>query len=545
MAGVTVELNEDYLPLNLRGVKLGDLTFSIDGVRIAVEICEDYWVANRPLRDAALFGIDLVMSPSASHFAIGKAKERTAILVEGARFSSTTILSSNLLGCESGKIIFDGDSRIIVGEGTLVATDRFSMKRTQVVATSVDLDRNRVKAQSKPSHDADFRVNRVEISISGILNLKDKPPGSGEPKVIAEVVQTPCHELWHAISLALLDYAEKSSSRGFVVSLSGGADSSSVASLVYLMVKKALKEIGFKELVSRLALDSSIKEEDVVRSILFTVYQKTENSSQNTQSVAKTLAEELGSEFAIFDVQSIVDSYSSLIERSIGRDLCWESDDTALQNIQARVRAPSVWMIANLRGALLLTTGNRSELSVGYATMDGDMSGGLNPIGGISKPLLLKLLGYLAKDEDGDLAYYGIQPIKALDLVLKSPPTAELRPLSTTQTDEDDLMPYVVLQRIEEEFIYNRRSRDEIINILRVELSQNSDEIGSKKCLINKDGVIPKYSPDNIATWVDKYLSMFQRNQWKRERAAPSFHLDRYSLDPRSWFRFPILSEPL
>ncbi len=514
-AGTVVELEEDYVPEPFWGVPVGDLSVFVDGVRIAVEICEDYWVPNRPLRTAALSGVDIVLSPSASHFAIGKGTERRSILREGARFSGAVVIFSNLLGCESGKIIFDGDSHIVTAEGVVAETAPFSLKQYEVAVAIVDLERGRTHQQANAALQPEASSGVPEVVIRGVWSSSDGRMGIPSlplPERGPDLRQF--EELWRAITAGLLDYADKSSSRGFVVSLSGGADSASVACLVSLMVARAVREIGLSELVRRLRLASTTTEDTVMARVLSCVYQKTENSSQQTEDAARELAISLRCDFGVFEVQPLVDAYRSLAERYIGRELSWEADDTALQNIQARVRAPSVWMLANIRGALLLTTGNRSELSVGYATMDGDMCGGLNPIGGIDKPLLLAFLRWLAdKGPDG----YG--PIVGLEKILAAPPTAELRPVAAAQTDEDDLMPYRILQAIEAEFVLKRRNPDDIVTMLEA----------------NHPGA-------PVRIWVERYMTLFQRNQWKRERAAPSFHLDQYSLDPRSWLRFPILS---
>src|SRR5205085_3990611 len=136
--------------------------------------------------------------------------------------------------------------------------------------------------------------------------------------------------------------------------------------------------------------------------------------------------------------------YEALVSDAIGRKLCWSQDDLALQNIQARVRGPSVWLLANLKNALLLSTSNRSEAAVGYATMDGDTCGGLSPIAGIDKAFLRQWLAWMESygpHETGALP--------ALHVINALAPTAELRPQDHHQTDEDDLMPYPVLDAIE------------------------------------------------------------------------------------------------
>jgi NAD+ synthase (glutamine-hydrolysing) len=197
--------------------------------------------------------------------------------------------------------------------------------------------------------------------------------------------------------------------------------------------------------------------------------------------------------------------------------LTWEQDDLALQNIQARARAPGIWMLANLRGALLLSTSNRSEAAVGYATMDGDTSGGLSPIAGIDKAFLRRWLVWMEQQGPD-----GIGPVPALAPINVQQPTAELRPQEASQTDEADLMPYDVLDAIERAAIRDKHMPLDVFHLMEVEF--------------------PQYSREQLGFWVERFFGLWTRNQWKRERYAPSFHLDDENLDPKTWCRFPILS---
>ncbi len=182
------------------------------------------------------------------------------------------------------------------------------------------------------------------------------------------------------------------------------------------------------------------------------------------------------------------------------------------------VRAPGVWMLANLHSALLLSTSNRSEAAVGYATMDGDTSGGLSPIAGIDKAFLQHWLCWLEQQGPD-----GVGPVPALRAVNQQQPTAELRPSEAAQTDERDLMPYEVLDAIERAAIRDKLIPVEVFDRLRAHYGDT-------------------YSPAELECWVDRFFRLWSRNQWKRERYAPSFHLDDENLDPKTWCRFPILS---
>jgi NAD+ synthase (glutamine-hydrolysing) len=328
-------------------------------------------------------------------------------------------------------------------------------------------------------------------------------------------------ELSRALSLGLFDYLRKSRSRGFVVSLSGGADSSAVASLCASMVGFALADLGLDGLKRVLDYVPGVPEakeaSQIVRAVLTTVYQATRNSSEVTRAAARGVAEALGARHLELDVEQQVAGYVSMIEGALGRQLSWQTDDIALQNIQARTRAPSVWLLANIFGALLLSTSNRSEAAVGYATMDGDTAGGLSPIAGIDKAYLRRWLVW--REQKGP---EGLGPLPALAAVNVQAPTAELRPAAQNQTDEGDLMPYDLLDAIERAAIRDKRGPLEVFELMSVLFNQ--------------------YDKVALVTWIERFFRLFTRNQWKRERYAPSFHLDDENLDPKTWCRFPILS---
>jgi NAD+ synthase (glutamine-hydrolysing) len=218
-----------------------------------------------------------------------------------------------------------------------------------------------------------------------------------------------------------------------------------------------------------------------------------------------------------WNIDAVVDRYVDTVSAAIGRKLNWQHDDLALQNIQARARGPGAWLLANLRDALLLTTSNRSEAAVGYATMDGDTCGGLAPIAGIDKAFLLEWLKWMETTGPA-----GVGPLPALAVVNAMRPTAELRPPGADQTDEDDLMPYRVLDAIERAAIRDKLLPIDVLQTVRTQFAE--------------------YDTKQLAQWVERFFRLWCRNQWKRERYAPSFHLDDENLDPKTWCRFPILN---
>jgi NAD+ synthase (glutamine-hydrolysing) len=456
-------------------IPLGDLTFHHKGIHYGFEICEDAWRGTfRPGYRLCDRKVDLIFNPSASHFAMGKTKERIELIENSSKMFDCYYCYVNLLGNEAGRMIFDGEI-LLTKNGELLA-------------------RNGLLAFQ------DFQVLTFDL----------------EPKVqnISPVISKE-EEFVQASALALFDYLRKSKSKGFVLSLSGGADSSTIAILIAEMVRRGVAELGQSVFCTKIGVEYNpetlFSEKELVGKLLTTAYQGTKNSSTDTFESAKTLAESIGAVFYSWTIDEEVNSYTQKIETAIGRKLTWENDDITLQNIQARSRSPIIWMLANLNNALLLNTSNRSEGDVGYSTMDGDTSGSISPIAAVDKFFILHWLKWAEKNLD--------RP--GLALVNSLQPSAELRPLERTQTDEADLMPYSVILEIEKLAIRDRRSPMDVYLILVDELDLPGP-------------VLKEY--------IKKFFRLWSRNQWKRERVAPSFHLDEFNIDPKTWYRFPILS---
>lgn len=484
----------------------GDLIFELDGIRVGFEICEDAWNGVRPAQDHYLNNVDIILNPSASHFAFGKARVREKLVTETTRGYFCAYVYSNLLGNESGRLIFDGDVMVAAGGRLLARNDRFSFQPVQV--TSAVLDVQAIRRQKKKSFN--FEPAFPEKVVVSTVQI----PEADDPDFYLDGYEPPADlskeaEFHQAVTLGLFDYMRKSYSRGFVVSLSGGADSSCCAALIADTFRRARTELGDAGLREALSYMDLGELDSLASRMLLCVYQGTDNSGEKTLESARELAEDLGATFYNWNVQPLYDQYTGMVEGSLERDLSWEQDDLALQNIQARLRAPGVWMLANIRKALLVTTSNRSEAAVGYATMDGDTAGGLAPLGGIDKAFLLRWLRWAEQE----LGMEGLSYVNSLQ------PTAELRPPGESQTDEGDLMPYPILDLIERAAIRDYKSPVEVFKTLRG---------------VVDDAVLKGY--------IRKFFTLWSRNQWKRERYAPSFHLDDANLDPKTWCRFPILS---
>jgi NAD+ synthase (glutamine-hydrolysing) len=514
----------DSIELNRISYPVGDITFSISGINVAFEICEDAWVANRSGRKHYERGVDILLNPSASHFAFHKFVSRERFVIDASRAFGCSYVYTNLLGNEAGRAIYDGDAMIASNGELLVSSPRFSYEDYFVTAAVIDTDITRLNQvqnyarvpQDKSWHIiTDFVLPEVEPVVHQVAELEPFEKGGALKE----------EEFARAVSLGLFDYLRKSRSQGFTISLSGGADSCACTALCGLMIKLADESIGLDRIKRKLSYIAKIQkattEEEIGKELIHTIYQGTRNSSEETLASAKELAESIGASFYTIGIDGLVESYTGLIESQIGRQLKWETDDIALQNIQARVRAPGVWLLTNIANHLLLATSNRSEVAVGYATMDGDTSGSISPLAGIDKFWLRHWLRWLetvgCEVKGKHIRIEGLAKVNSLQ------PTAELRPKEHMQTDEADLMPYEFLDSLEEVGIRDKKSPIDCYRRMQVKFAT-------------------RYSDDQLLVWTERFFKLWSRNQWKRERYAPSFHLDDLNLDPRSWCRFPILS---
>ncbi len=498
--------NNVEIPIGKDIYELNGLTF---GIQHGPEIM-DSWSDRK---------IDLLLCPSAEAFELGVQKKRRDYLTKMSGKLDCTIVYANPVGNESGTVIYDGGSFIASCGKSILQNFRFSY----LYQGGIFLDFYR----------KDKKLQLVTDESDGLESWETSENYLYE-------------ELARAIPLGLADYISKTRSGGFTLSLSGGADSASLAVFIRLMVHFGLKSdldrgeavlrVDSNDFISRLFHIPAVKAlyrqqkvtaETLMPAILTTVYQATANSGLVTKNAAEQMARAVGSTHYYFNIDSLVHSYEDMISSAIGRPLSWKnpdgsrsSDDLALQNIQARCRVPGVWLLANLNSSLLLSTGNRSEAACGYATMDGDTCGGLSPIAGIDKAFLRRWLAWMEKLGPNDTF-----PIPELRYINEQAPTAELRP-GSTQTDEGDLMPYIILNLFEQAIIRDKLSAAE--SLVYVEREQKQYQLD--------------YSRRLLLDWQEKFYRFWARSQWKRARCAPGFHLDDHDVAPGSWCRFPLLS---
>jgi len=511
---------------------IGDIHFNIGGIKYGYEICEDSFVANRPGAILASKGVNVILNPSASNFSFGKLNIRKNLVIDGSRAFGVVYIYSNLVGNESGRVIFDGGTIIASGGNLLTIGKRFTYQNVLLTTAVVDVEGTRTSQVRTASFQPD-----IEQYNQGCVKVDD----FCYPDINERLTTAPVQEDWEldgdvkheectrAIGLALMDYMRKSHTKGFTISLSGGADSAMVTYLCSMGIKLGCDELGVKRFVEKFcpqlvnciqSVSASENAEEItinrlVKNLITTAYQSTENSGKETFNAANILADALHVNHFNFNVQPVFDQYKKIGAMAKGSELTFEDDDITLQNLQARSRSPSIWILANMEQKLLLTTSNMSEAAVGYATMDGDTSGCVAPIAGLPKVYIREYLNWVFHRGPNGFGF------PAMEYIVIQDPTAELRPSQYKQTDEDDLMPYWLLHKIETMVVKNRYTPVEIYQTLKVSI---------------------QYDNNQLIKDITKFFNLFSRNQWKRERYALSFHMDDHNLDPRTWCRTPILT---
>jgi NAD+ synthase (glutamine-hydrolysing) len=524
---------------DLGTVPLGPVLLEAKGLgRVGIEICEDGWKGLRSGSVYALAGAHIVANPSASWFTIGKHRIRRRMVRQISREDHVVYLYTSLLGCDATRLVFDGsvfvaeDGEVLAEGRRFVFTEEFEL--VDAVVDLAGLQRVRTeegswRQQVEGLHRGDHGPPPPIVEVPGDFST-DRTPSAGAPYWLPPTSDAPdpslawlardglvprmptARDLPHlelelALALALREYAAKSNAPGFTVALSGGRDSAMVALLVARAARYDRPDLDATGLRAHVA------------SKLVTAYLATENSGTHTRDAARALAAELGATHLDADVQPAFAAHRRIVETTLGVSLDWNDPrhDLALQNLQARVRASAVWAIANLRGFLLLSTSNKSEAAVGYATMDGDTAGGLAPIADVPKSLVSLWLAW-AKEFHG---------LSSLSQVTHLPPTAELRPADRGQTDEADLMPFAVLDQLLFHFVEEGLEPVELFRTLWPTMRDRYEG-----------------DPAAFAAHIRKFVRLFCAAQWKRDRLAISFRVAAFDLDPKTGFRFPAVQEP-
>jgi NAD+ synthetase len=401
-------------------VTLGDLP-------VGLSICEDLWnderlIARRlyhqnPLADLSTAGAKVMINASASPFVVGKHEFRIKLFGAQARQFGRPLVYVNQVG-GNDELVFDGNSCVFDAQGNLIANAR------------------------------DFEEDLIVVDVSHDTG-KSPTPGKDSGRIAqTHGYSKGVESIYHALVLGLRDYVNKCNFKSVVLGLSGGIDSALTAAI-------AVAALG-KDRVVGVAMPSRF-------------------SSDHSVNDARALAENLGIEFHIIPIKDVHDQY----EKTLAGVFAGRQPDVTEENLQARVRGAILMAISNKFNHLLLTTGNKSEIAVGYCTLYGDMCGGLAVISDVPKTTVWDLSRWINQNAGRDII-----PRNSIEKV----PSAELRP---NQTDQDSLPPYEVLDAIMNLYVEEDRGAAEIV-------SEGFD-----------------------ATTVLRVIKLIDRSEYKRRQAAP------------------------
>ncbi len=415
---------------------------------IGPTVCEDVWQPGPPATDLALAGAELIVNISASPFHVGRDREREEMLMTRARDNSVFLAFCNLVGAQD-ELIFDGHSVVLDDEGEVLAR----APGFEECLLVVDLDPRAVIGRrltdARRRALARERETEPEVELVHVGSVRE------QAESWRAVVAEPLGELEQmrlALELGLSDYVRKNGFGEVLVGVSGGIDSALTAAL-------CAQALGPQR--------------------VHCVSMPSRYSSEGTRSDARRLAECLGTPFLELSIEPMVEAFlETLAEPFAGRE-----PDLTEENLQARIRGTLLMALSNKFGWLLVATGNKSELSVGYATLYGDMAGGFALLKDVFKTDVFRLSKYLNERAGRELIPASI---------IERAPSAELR---ADQLDEDSLPPYPALDRVLEAYVELDRSREELA----------------------QDG----FDPDVV----DRAVAMIDRAEYKRRQAPPGVRL--------------------
>ena len=397
------------------------LCMNIDGLAFGFTICEDIW--QQELIDSLLVNsppMDIIINISASPFHTGKIQQRQQILSQCAKHFNCTVAYCNLVGGQD-ELVFDGRSMFVDSSGQIIC---------------------QAKAFEEDMLMADFSaVNSNDgINVKSLKNYEARPPTDSTA------------EVYNSLVLGTKDYVRKNNFSKVVIGLSGGIDSSLTAAI-------AINTLGAKNVVG--------------------ITMPSKFNSPETIKDAQILADNLDIEFYSVPIETVLDKFNSLF----GKFDKWTTEAIAYENLQARIRGCILMSLSNQYGYLVLTTSNKSETAVGYATLYGDTAGGFAVLKDVPKTMVYQLAEYVNR-----IHHHEVIPVT----VINRPPSAELREI---QKDTDSLPPYDVLDRILVGYVEQDKSASDLV----------------------KDGLPEKT--------IDRVIAMVDRNEYKRRQSPPGIKI--------------------
>jgi NAD+ synthase (glutamine-hydrolysing) len=396
----------------------GGALVEVGGVKVGLTICEDIWEPGPPASDEARAGATLLVNVSASPYHAGKGLERERMLAQRARDNVCGIAFCALVGGQD-ELVFDGHSLVLDHRGEVIA--RAGQFAEELLIATIDPEAARTHRLRDARHRVPARRAKRRVQTVAQLELP-AADGDADAQVGGTVAPLldPAAEVYAALVTGLRDYVRKNGFSRVVLGLSGGIDSA---------------------LVACVAADA-LGPEGVAVAVMPSPY-----SSGETQADARTLADTLGVERFEYGIQPVMDAYETVLADTFaGRE-----PDITEENLQARIRGNLLMALSNKFGWLVLATGNKSEMSVGYSTLYGDLAGGLAVIKDCPKTTVYELARWVNETAGAERI-----PIS----IIERAPSAELRP---DQRDEDSLPPYAVLDPILDAYVEQDLGRDQLL----------------------------------------------------------------------------------
>ena len=529
------QVEEYHLPRMLREitgqetVPLGDAAIATRDTALAAETCEELFAPSSPHIYLGLNGIEIIANGSGSHHELRKLNTRVDLIRNATSKSSGIYLYANQQGCDGGRLYYDGCALIAVNGEIVAQGSQFSLNEVEVVTATVNLEDVRSKRGAVISRMVQASQSDPVPRISADFELTAEDFADSPSAPIEVIYHIPEEEIAYGPACWLWDYLRRSGVAGYFLPISGGADSSSVATIVGSMcqmvaqaaqagngqvIRDARRITGESEESTYLPIDPR----EFANRIFYTCYMATQNSSKATRNRAKQLTDQIGSYHLSVNIDSVVAALYSLFVGITGKTPKFKveggtaGENNALQNIQARLRMTLAYLMAQLlpwvRGKegtlLVLGSANVDESLRGYVTKYDCSSADLNPIGGISKTDLRRFLRWAA-DHLGYDALIG---------VVEAPPTAELEPITKTYTQEDEAdmgMTY-----------------DELSRFGRLRKIDRCGPVSMFEKLVHEWNHIP---PQEVAEKVKRFFYYYSVNRHKMTTLTPSYHAESYSPD--------------
>lgn len=480
--------------LDWGGVPFGDYRFDFEFGGLAVEVCEDAWSPDGPMRRRCYSGATIVANISASPYRMGIQSTRREMLATRSADNQATLLYANTVGGqdslihEGGGFVFDNGRlvleapRFVEGWWSVVADlDRTKRLRMENTTWRTDSEAFHLEGKSVP-----VITIAADTARNSALNYPELPGGNfflpGSRPTPADPRDAALDDLFEALAVGVKSYYQKTGIfKSLGIALSGGRD-------------------------SMLTLVVAWRTSQLLHNVpIFAFYMPSKHSGAATKTAADVLATELGVVLQTNPIHDAIERETEATIEMLGGD---RPTELTRQNIQARIRAQRMWNWANSSGALFLQTGDMSEKAVGYTTIGGDLEGSLSVIANVPKTVVIALLERLH-------TRFGFKGIAATLGTDAGPELAD------KQVAENELMPFPILDACLYLYAGEKMATEDVVAALT--------------------GLFPQYSPDNLAVWAKQFTKLFSQSIYKWVQSPLSLHVGSLDLDRERALQMPVV----